>query len=174
MTRIIGIDPGLLHTGWGCVDAAAGVDVQGGRLKYVEHGVISVPSSLHVAQRLKQIYTELSEVINELKPSHIAIEEVFVNRNGESTMKLCMARGVVMLVPAIAGVDVFEYGANCIKKTVTGLGHADKSQVKTMVEYFLPALKVGDKNVRVRADGTDALAIAICHAQHLVMKTLCA
>jgi crossover junction endodeoxyribonuclease RuvC len=211
MARILGIDPGLQRTGWGCIGAV------GGALEYVGHGVVSVAASLAMPLRLQHLYAELLDIIEQLKPDCVAIEEVFVNKNGASTMKLCMARGVAMLAPAMLGVDVFEYSANCVKKTVTGSGHADKSQVKFMVEQLLNATP-GDRATGVRAtfatlgeratgeratfatlgeratgeratgdratfdnlgeratfDDSDALALAICHAQHLGLKRWCA
>lgn len=159
--RVVGLDPGLRFTGWGCVD------VDGGAFIYRGHGVIAVPSCLSVAERLAALFQELKAVLGDLQPNEVAVEEVFVNHNGTSTMKLCMARGVVLLVPATLKIPVYEYGANCIKKTITGNGHATKDQVKTMVEFFLPKFRQAQSDRRFFADCSDALAMALCHAQHL-------
>lgn len=134
---------------------------------YEGHGVVAVPSSLPLPERLSFLFQELSEVLKELRPDSVTVEEVFVNRNGASTVKLCMARGVVLLAPARLGIPVFEYGANCIKKTVTGNGHADKEQMETMVEFLLPRFRVARQGNPCPADCSDALAAALCHAQHL-------
>lgn len=165
-TCILGLDPGLRFTGWGAVNATSG------KLGYKGHGVIAVPSSLSITRRLNFLFNALCAVISEMQPDEVAIEEIFVNQNGVSTMKLCMARGVVLLAPANAGVEVFEYGANCIKKTVTGDGHASKDQVETMVRCLLPDFPSNDK--KLKQDSMDALAIAICHAHHRNMREVLA
>jgi crossover junction endodeoxyribonuclease RuvC len=116
-------------------------------------------------KRLEFLYLNLINVVKSFDPAEIAIEEVFVNKNGNSTMKLCMARGVVMLVPAMLNVSVTEYSANCIKKTVTGNGHAEKNQVMRMVKHILPAYEENDSTAK--SDSSDALAVAICHIHHM-------
>jgi crossover junction endodeoxyribonuclease RuvC len=98
------------------------------------------------------VFELLQAVISRLKPNEAAIEEVFVSKNGSSTMKLCMARGVVMLAPAMAGVETFEYSANCIKKSVTGSGHAEKSRVRAMVGHILPQFRVVSNDAEPRAN----------------------
>ena len=160
--RIVGLDPGLRFTGWGCIR----VD-DGGVLIYEGHGAIAVPLSLSLPQRLAQLFQELEGILTDLHPDGVTVEEVFVNRNGASTVKLCMARGVVLMAPARLGIPVFEYGANCIKKTVTGNGHADKNQIKTMVEFLLPKFRLAQQGQPYKADCSDALAAALCHAQHI-------
>lgn len=160
MARVVGLDPGLRFTGWGTLED------HGSRLCYQGHGVIVVPSTLSLAERLRFLFEHVYAVLREQRPDEVAIEEVFVNRNGESTLKLCMARGVVLLAPATLGIPIFEYGANCIKKTVTGQGHADKAQVKALVEFLLPAFKQAQTEAHLKADCSDALAIALCHVQH--------
>ncbi|PCI00145.1 MAG: crossover junction endodeoxyribonuclease RuvC [Alphaproteobacteria bacterium] len=152
--RIIGIDPGLNNTGWGIIESA------NNSLSYVASGVIKSPASLPMAERLHAIDEGLSKIIEFYKPETSAIEETFINKNGSSSLKLGMARGVAFLAPARAGLDVGEYSANHIKKSVVGAGHADKKQVQMMVKVLLP--KADFKS----ADAADALAIAICHAHN--------
>lgn len=151
MPKIIGLDPGLRHTGWGVVD------MNGNSLKYVAHGVISPSSKLDFANRLKILYEELHSVIAHYCPEEAAVEETFVNMNANSTLKLGMARGVVLLVPAQQGLSVAEYATNKVKKTVVGVGHATKDQVAMMVERLLYGCK------GIKEDAADALAVAICH-----------
>jgi crossover junction endodeoxyribonuclease RuvC len=169
--RILGIDPGLRFTGWGLVLANRG------GCEYVGHGVLSIPQSLPFPERLKYLFFKLKDIITDTQACEVAIEEVFVNVNGSSTMKLCMARGVIMAVPAILEKEIFQYTANCIKKTVVGRGHASKDEVEQMLKYVLVNFPNGSfdgnpddsasHNISsVRSDGTDALAVALCHAQH--------
>ena len=150
--RLIGLDPGLRATGWGIIEAADG------RLRHVADGVVRTKSSDSTALRLATIYDGIIGVIETYQPQGAAVEETFVNRNPQSTLKLGLARGVVLLAPARAGLAVAEYGANQVKKSVTGTGHAAKDQVKMMVRTLLPAAQIES------ADAADALAVAICHA----------
>ena len=152
--RIIGLDPGLRHTGWGVVDVA------GPRLSHAGHGVVTTDESLPLADRLVRLHEGLGRVIREHAPDEAAVEETFVNSNPLTTLRLGSARGVVLLVPALAGLPVAEYGANHIKKSVVGAGHADKTQVQMMVRVLLPGVEI------TSADAADALAVAICHAHH--------
>jgi crossover junction endodeoxyribonuclease RuvC len=151
--RLIGLDPGLRSTGWGVIE------VEGNRLRHVGHGVIRVAAEGTLADRLNILFDGVAEVIRFQVPAEAAIEETFVNVNPGSTLKLGQARGVVMLAPARAGLPVFEYAANLVKKSVVGVGHADKRQIAMMVGRLLPG-------VDAAADAADALAIAICHAHH--------
>lgn len=162
MTRIIGIDPGLRHTGWGVIEA------DGQRLTYVADGAVHSDASLPLADRLLQIHRQLLEVLDLFLPDEAAVEETFVNTDGRATLKLGQARGVVVLAPALRGIPVAEYAPNQIKKTVVGAGHAEKDQVKHMVRLLLPRAQTNT------ADSTDALAIAICHAQHRTARHLAA
>lgn len=150
--RIMGLDPGLRHTGWGVIS------YEGNRLKPVAAGVISISPKLSFAERLKKLFDALVLVIESHKPHEVAVEETFVNVNPASTLKLGMARGVVMLAPAHLGVPVSEYTANQVKKAIVGKGHADKNQVSFMIERLLPGIDL------TRHDAADALAIAVCHA----------
>ncbi|MBV8392819.1 MAG: crossover junction endodeoxyribonuclease RuvC [Alphaproteobacteria bacterium] len=151
--RLIGLDPGLRLTGWGVID------VEGNRLRHVAHGVIKVSVEGTLASRLNDLFDGIAAVIVEHRPLEAAVEETFVNVNPASTLKLGQARGVVLVAPARAGLPVFEYAANLVKKSVVGAGHADKRQIAMMVGRLLPG-------VVATADAADALAIAICHAHH--------
>ena len=151
--RLIGLDPGLRLTGWGVID------VEGNRLRHVAHGVIKVSVEGSLAVRLHELFEGIAAVVAEQNPLEAAVEETFVNVNPGSTLKLGQARGVVLLAPARAGLPVFEYAANLVKKSVVGAGHADKRQIAMMVGRLLPG-------VEARADAADALAVAICHAHH--------
>ena len=151
--RLIGLDPGLRLTGWGVID------VEGNRLRHVAHGVIKVSTEGSLASRLSELFDAIVSVVAEQKPTEAAVEETFLNVNPGSTLKLGQARGVVMLAPARAGLPVYEYAANLVKKSVVGAGHADKRQIAMMVGHLLPG-------VEATADAADALAVAICHAHH--------
>jgi crossover junction endodeoxyribonuclease RuvC len=153
-TRILGLDPGLNHTGWGIIT------VDGNNLRYIACGRISIPADEEMGERLAALYAGLQTVIAEHQPDEAAVEETFVNKNAASALKLGMARGVVMLAPASAGLPVAEYSANLIKKSVSGYGHAEKDQVAHMVKILLPQAEL------TSPDAGDALAVAICHAQH--------
>ncbi len=153
-TRLLGLDPGLRKTGWGIIDAEAN------RLVHVANGSVTSESSDDLSQRLVQLFDGLQQVIADWAPDAAAVEETFVNKNPGSTLKLGQARGISMLVPALAGVAVFEYSPNLIKKSVVGTGHAAKQQIHAMVQVLLPGIKINGP------DAADALAIAICHAHH--------
>jgi len=152
--RVIGIDPGLRQTGWGVIS------VSGNRLSHVSDGIVESNPNLTLAQRLKQIHGGLQGVMREYNPDEAAVEETFVNMNPTSTLKLGQARGIALLVPAQFGLPVGEYPPNLVKKTVVGSGHAEKQQIQMMVRMLLPGCIVAT------SDAADALAVAICHAQH--------
>jgi crossover junction endodeoxyribonuclease RuvC len=153
--RIIGLDPGLQHTGWGVIDQ------DGSRLSFVGAGRISSVASQPLAERLAVIHAGLNAIIEQHQPDAAAVEETFVNKNPTSTLKLGLARGVALLTPALHKLQVYEYPANLIKKSVVGAGHAGKEQVQMMVRVLLPASQAGSP------DAADALAVAICHAHHM-------
>lgn len=153
-TRIIGIDPGLRHTGWGIIE------VDGTRLSYIGCGVIEPTPSADLADRLAAIHEGLRVVIHDHAPHEAAVEETFVNKDARATLKLGAARGVALLVPAQAGLKVAEYAANQVKKSVVGAGHAEKAQIRLMVKVLLPKAEFRTD------DMADALAIAICHAHN--------
>lgn len=150
--RIIGLDPGLRHTGWGVVDK------EGNRYTFVAAGVINPDTTLDLSQRLAILHKDLCTLFDKMRPDAAAVEETFVNKNPNSTLKLGQARGVVLCVPALYNIPVQEYTPNHIKKMVVGVGHAEKDQVALMIRKIL-------KNVpeKIPADATDALAMALCY-----------
>ena len=148
---VLGLDPGLRRTGWGLVT------VSGNRLQHAGHGTIAVSTEGGLAQRLARLHEGICEILERYRPDEAAVEETFVNKNPESTLKLGAARGVVLLAPARQGLPVAEYTPNQVKKAVVGAGHAAKQQVELMVGHLLPGC-------RATADAADALAVAICHA----------
>jgi crossover junction endodeoxyribonuclease RuvC len=152
--RLIGLDPGLRHTGWGIIE------VSGNRLRFVAAGAVSTDPARDTPQRLAALAAALRAVIGRYRPDEAAVEETFVNKNPDSTLKLGLARGAVLLVPAEAGIPVGEYSANHIKKSIVGAGHAGKEQVAAMVARLLPGADA------FKADAADALAVAICHAHN--------
>ncbi len=149
---ILGLDPGLATTGWGIVSA------QGNRLSHIANGQIASDAKAPLAERLLTLDVGLNAVIAEHRPTHAAVEEVFVNANPQSTLKLGQARGVCLLAAARAGLPVAEYAARLVKKAVVGTGGAEKRQVQAMLAILLPGVKPAG------ADAADALAVAICHA----------
>lgn len=151
--RVIGIDPGLRRLGWGVISVA------GSRLAHVASGTC-LPVGESLAGRLLSLHGLLSAVLRAHAPDAAAVEATFVNRDGAGTLKLGQARGVALLVPAQAGLEVAEYAPNAVKKAVVGVGHADKAQVAHMVRHLLPGADPAG------ADAADALAVAICHAFH--------
>ncbi|WP_342360753.1 crossover junction endodeoxyribonuclease RuvC [Terrarubrum flagellatum] len=152
--RIIGIDPGLRKTGWGLVTS------EGTRLSFIACGSVNSDEKKPLAERLRQLHDGLSDVFRLHAPDEAAIEETFVNKDAQATLKLGHARGVAMLVGALHGLDVSEYAPNQVKKTIVGSGHAEKAQIHMMVRVLLP--KADPKT----DDAADALAIALTHAQH--------
>ena len=152
--KLLGLDPGLKFTGWGVIEA------HDNRLGFVAAGTIASDGALDLASRLDQLFEGIHGVIAEHAPAEAAVEETFVNKNAASALKLGQARGMSLLAPARAGLPVFEYAPNLIKKTVVGTGHAAKEQVQMMVKTLLPTSRADS------ADAADALAVAICHAHH--------
>ena len=150
--RLIGLDPGLRLTGWGVID------VDGNRLRHVAHGVVSVTVEASLAERLRRLFDGVAAVVEAHAPAEAAVEETFVNANGQSTLKLGQARAAAMIAPAQAGLPVAEYAARYVKKAIVGAGAADKDQIAFMVARLLP--NCGSPT----ADAADALAIAITHA----------
>lgn len=150
--RVIGLDPGLRRTGWGVIEA------EGNRLRHIANGVVTPDRSRELAERLVELYDGLSRVLAAYAPDEAAVEVTLANRNPSSTLKLGMARGVALLVPALCALPVAEYLPMIVKKAVVGTGHAAKAQVAAMVERLLPGCAVA------APDAADALALAICHA----------
>ena len=149
---ILGLDPGLRHTGWGLVEA------RGNQLRFIASGVVHTDAAENLASRLGALYRGLGGVIEGYLPGEAAVEETVVNRNPLSSLKLGHARGVILLAAAHSGLEVHEYAAKQVKRAVTGTGNAAKEQVAMMVRFLLPG--AGE----VVADAADALAVAICHA----------
>lgn len=152
---IIGIDPGLACTGWGIVAKS------GSRLSHVANGQVRTEVSASLAERLVTLDRELTDVILAHRPDAGAVEEVFVNTNAQSTLKLGQARGVCLLALARAGMPVSEYATSLVKKALVGTGRAEKAQVQAMLKILMPGVKPAG------ADAADALAVAITHA-HLL------
>jgi len=153
--KILGLDPGLGTTGWGLIEA------EGNRLAHIANGQLKTDSAEALPKRLSHLATQLEALIADHSPASAAVEEVFVNKNPQSTLKLGQARGVVIMVAARAGIDVGEYAARLVKKAVVGNGNAEKVQVHAMVARLLPGAKIAGP------DAADALAVAITHAHHL-------
>lgn len=152
--RILGIDPGLRRTGWGLVETV------GNRLSFVACGSVATDDKADLAVRLVTLHDGLRRVVGDFAPDEAAVEATFVNKDAAATLKLGQARGIAMLVPALAGLRVAEYAPNLVKKTIVGAGHGDKTQVRMMIGVLLP------KADPATHDAADALAIAICHAHH--------
>lgn len=151
---ILGIDPGLATTGWGVIRA------EGNRLSHVANGRLRTDTQAPLARRLAHLDAMVAALIVDHVPDCAAVEEVFVNTNPQSTLKLGQARGVILCAAARGGLDVGEYAARLIKKSIVGTGAAEKAQVHAMVARLLPGAKPGGP------DAADALAVAICHAHH--------
>jgi crossover junction endodeoxyribonuclease RuvC len=158
LPRILGLDPGLGTTGWGLIEA------DGNRLRHIANGQIKTDTAAPLPQRLASLADQLEAMIAEQRPAAAAAEEVFVNQNPQSTLKLGQARGVVLMCAARAGIDVGEYSPTLVKKAVVGTGGADKAQVHAMVSRLLPGVKIAG------ADAADALAVAITHSHHLASR----
>ncbi len=150
--RILGLDPGLAHMGWGVIDVA------GSKLSHVAHGVIATVASQGLGPRLLTLHRELERVIAEWRPASVAVEQAFVHKDPSAALKLGHARAIALLAAAQAGLEIAEYTPNHIKKSVVGAGHAGKEQVQAMVKRLLPQCRVA------QADAADALACAIAHA----------
>lgn len=152
---ILGLDPGLGTTGWGLIRA------EGNRLSHVANGQLKTATTDPLPQRLSHLAGQLEAVLADYAPDAAAVEEVFVNKNPQSTLKLSHARGVALMVAARSGLDVGEYAPTLVKKAVVGTGTADKVQVHAMIQRLLPGAKIAGP------DAADALAVAITHAHHL-------
>ncbi len=158
--RILGLDPGLRRTGWGVIV------VDGSRLTHLAHGVIAPPDAQPLSDRLLAVFEGVAAVVQAWAPDEAAIEETFVTANGSSTLKLGHARAAAMLAPARAGLEVAEYAAKVVKKSLVGVGSADKAQVAFMVRRILPS--AGE----TCSDSADALAVAIAHAHARKLRRL--
>ena len=155
MPRLLGLDPGLGTTGWGLIQA------EGNRLSHIANGQLKTNTAAPLPERLADLARQLETLLAEHRPEAAAVEEVFVNKNAQSTLKLGQARGVVLMCAARAGIGVGEYAPTLVKKAVVGTGGAEKAQVHAMVSRLLPGAKIAGP------DAADALAVAITHAHHL-------
>lgn len=151
--RVLGVDPGLRNMGWGVIET------NGSRISHIANGICT-SSTGELAGRLLSLHRQLTEIVDRYAPDTAAVEQTFVNKDGAGTLKLGQARAIALLVPAQAGLAVGEYAPNAVKKTVVGVGHADKKQIDHMVRLQLPGVQIAG------ADAADALAIALCHAHH--------
>jgi crossover junction endodeoxyribonuclease RuvC len=152
--RILGLDPGLRRTGWGVIE------IDGTRLRHIANGVVGSDSTLALAARLVQLHDAIAGIISEMRPGEAAVEQTFVSKDAVATLKLGQARAIALLVPAQAGLEVAEYAPNMVKKSVVGVGHAEKGQIRAMVKVLLPTCELESD------DAADALAVAITHAHH--------
>lgn len=157
---LLGLDPGLGTTGWGLIRA------DGNRLSHIANARLKTDSAAPLPRRLAHLDAMLAALIADHAPEGAAVEEVFVNANPQSTLKLGQARGVVLCAVARAGIEVGEYATRLVKKAVVGVGNAEKAQVHAMVQRLLPGVKIDG------ADAADALAVAITHAHHLASARL--
>ena len=155
MPRILGLDPGLGTTGWGLIQA------DGNRLSHLANGQLKTDASETLPKRLSHLASQLEAILVDHAPEAAAVEEIFVNKNPQSTLKLGQARGVALMCAAKAGMAVGEYSPTLVKKAVVGTGAAEKAQVHAMVSRLLPGAKIAGP------DAADALAVAITHAHHL-------
>ena len=155
MPRLLGLDPGLGTTGWGVIEA------NGNRLSHIANGQLKTDAAAPLPERLADLARQLEALIADKGLDGVAVEEVFVNKNPQSTLKLGQARGVILMTAARGGLPVAEYAARLVKKEVVGNGNAEKVQVHAMVSRLLPGTKIAGP------DAADALAVAITHAHHL-------
>lgn len=153
--RVLGIDPGLRNMGWGIID------VKGSKLTHIANGICKSQGE-DLAARLLCLFEQMEQILQTWSPTQAAVENTFVNKDGVNSLKLAHARAIALLVPRKFGLPVSEYAPNKVKKTVVGIGHADKQQIAHMVKLQLPGVKLNGP------DSSDALAIAICHSYHAV------
>ncbi len=156
--RIIGIDPGLHKTGWGVIEYTR----KNNSIKYIASGVIQTKPSNPLAQRVYTLFTALDDILTTYAPNAAGLEEIFINNNALSSIKLCHARGALLATLYKHKLDIAEFAPNKVKKTITGTGRADKNQISHMVALILPS--AGKMKT---SDESDALAIAYCAAMHL-------
>ncbi len=149
---ILGLDPSLSCTGWGVIRT------EGSRISHVANGEIKTDTKAPIADRLHHLHDAIRAVVETHAPDHAAAEEVFLNKNPQSTMKLAQARGAVLAACAAGGLAVNEHAARLIKKSVVGTGGADKNQVQAMLKILLPGATIAG------GDAADALAVAIADA----------
>jgi crossover junction endodeoxyribonuclease RuvC len=159
LPKLLGLDPGLGTTGWGVIEA------NGNRLSHVANGQLRTDAAAPLPERLADLARQLEALIADAAVDGVAVEEVFVNKNPQSTLKLGQARGVILMTAARGGLPVAEYAARLVKKAVVGNGNAEKVQVHAMVSRLLPGAKIAGP------DAADALAVAITHAHHVATQS---
>ncbi len=152
MTIILGLDPSLSCTGWGLVRS------EGSKLTHIANGQVKTDAKAPIAERLHHLHDAIRAVVEAHRPDRAAVEEIFVNKNPQSTLKLAQARGVVLAACAASNLQVNEHAARLVKKAVVGTGGADKHQVLAMLKVLLPGAEIAG------ADAADALAVAIADA----------
>lgn len=152
MTIILGIDPGSRKTGYGLVQR------YGSKTAYIASGVIRMSAELTLPERLKEIFSAVSEIIVQYRPDEMAVEQVFMAKSAGSALKLGQARGAAIVAGVSRELAVFEYEARKVKQAVVGSGAADKVQVQHMVKTLLKLPRAPQE------DAADALAVALCHA----------
>lgn len=151
MVRVLGIDPGSVKTGFGIIES------NGQQSRYIHSGYLKLPADC-LANKLGQIFSQLSDIIDEYQPEHMAIEQVFLSKNASSALKLGHARGAAMTAGVNAKLAIFEYSAKAVKQSTVGYGAASKEQIQHMILRLLNSRKV------LQEDEADALAVALCHA----------
>ena len=159
--KIIGIDPGLVQTGYGIIS------IKNEKIKIVDYGIVKPNKELSLAFRLNMIFKDVCELIENYKPSVFVIEEVFYGKNVKSALKLGQARGAAMVAGASAGLLIYEYSAKKVKQSITGSGNSKKEQVQFMVQQYLNM-----NSLPYPIDASDALAIALCHYQQFRMEEI--
>ncbi len=159
--RILGVDPGSETLGWGIIEGS------GSKYRGIAYGTVKSNARTSFSKRLLKIYDDLSNIIAQFEPQEIAVEEAFYAQNVKVAMKLGQVRGVVLLLGENTGLDIGEYSARLVKKTVVGYGNAEKMQVQEMVRVLLQLEEVPEPH-----DAADALAIAICHFQHTLARNI--
>ena len=159
--KIIGIDPGLIQTGYGIIN------VKDNQTMLVDYGIIKPSIKDNLANRLLTIYNDVSNIISRYNPKILAIEEVFYGKNVKSAMRLGQARGASMVAAASKGISIYEYSARKVKQSITGNGNAHKSQVQYMI-----AKEFNISNDNLPLDASDALGIALCHINQIKIDEL--
>lgn len=154
MRKILGIDPSLQNTGWGVISS------EGSSIKFISAGTIITKPSMDMHERLKIIYESIFKVVSLYTPNSSAIEDIFINKNPISSLKLGQAKAASMLAVINSGIELTEYSPRVIKKALVGTGAADKNQVLAMIKHLLPNSSINNDHE------SDALAIAICHNNH--------
>tara|TARA_B100000989_G_C19527588_1_gene467756 strand:- start:2593 stop:3090 length:498 start_codon:yes stop_codon:yes gene_type:complete len=152
---ILGLDPGLSSTGWGVIENLGNKD------EHIDNGAIVTNQKKDIGFRLEKIFNELNKIINNFKPNYLSVENIFININPESSIKLAEARGVIFLSASINRIHISEYSPNQVKKNLVGYGHATKIQIKQMLKRLFPGINIHNN------DSSDALAVAICHSMRL-------